>query len=219
MQMNQTLFFLTFLLFVCSSVPFRAQDAPREQRLSVTGGPLLETPFSGFYHSGVDGGQSRMRAGCTVGGFLDLGITPAFSVQGELLVHYKHSLFEWGGRPGDYRYWGMEIPLYVCWHRPQRRGGLWNLGAGPYTEFGLDATFRHGGRKADLYEKDQASGLPILRDSNTGLALRVGYEFACGLQVNFAYKVSLTNLLDANSNTVEMHPHTLSMGLGYRFGK
>ena len=67
--MNQTLFFLIFLLFVCSSVPFRAQDAPREQRLSVTGGPLLETPFSGFYHSGVDGGQSRMRAGCTVGAF------------------------------------------------------------------------------------------------------------------------------------------------------
>ena len=87
------------------------------------------------------------------------------------------------------------------------------------SEAGQRRSFRHGGRKADLYEKDQASGLPILRDSNTGLALRVGYEFACGLQVNFAYKVSLTNLLDANSNTVEMHPHTLSMGLGYRFGK
>jgi len=42
---------------------------------------------------------------------------------------------------------------------------------------------------------------------------------ACGLKLNATYKASVTNLLDANSNTVKMYPHAVSVGVAYRFGK
>ena len=67
-------------------------------------------------------------------------------------------------------------------------------------------------------EKDTETGLPILRDSNTGFAVELGYELTCGLQLNATYKASVTNLLDANSNTVKMHPHAVSVGVAWCFG-
>lgn len=53
----------------------------------------MESNVSGFFHSGVENGSSIMKAGFSVGGFLNLGITQSFSVQGEMLVHCKNSEF------------------------------------------------------------------------------------------------------------------------------
>lgn len=194
-------------------------DARHEQRLTVSGGPMVGANVSGFFHSGVSGGRSRMNTGVSAGGFLNLGITRFFSVQGELLFHYKTSDFDWGGQSGEFRYWGVEIPIYAMYHVNFGDGSRLSIGIGPYTEFGLDATYERDGVKGGLYEKDEESGLPILRDSNTGFGVKVGYEFPSGLGVNVSYKASVTNLLDANSNTVTMRPQAVSVGLAYRFGK
>lgn len=209
-----------FLL--AGSFALRAQttDTLRtSQHLVLSGGPMLETNVSGFFHSGVEGGDCRMKAGVSVGGFLDLGISNSFSVRGELLFHYKHSDFEWEGQTGRFRYWGVEIPLYALFHFRLAGKRQFYFGLGPYTEFGFDATFRRGGVKSGLYEKDTSTGLPVLRDSNTGFAVKAGYEWACGISLNATYKASVTNLLDANSNTVRMYPHAVSVGVAYRFGK
>lgn len=161
-----------------------------------------------------------MGFGGSAGGFLNVGLTRAFSVQCEMLFHYKHSDFEWGmGESGLFRYLGVEIPVYVMYHYRLSGGGCWTIGVGPYTEFGFEATFKHNGVKSDLYEKNEESGLPALCSSNTGFGVKVGYEFACGLQINATYKASVTNLLDANSSTVKMYPYTASVGVAYRFGK
>lgn len=69
----------------------------------------------------------------------------------------------------------------------------------------------------DLYEKGE-NGLPALRDSNTGFAVKVGYEWASHIQINLTYKASVTNLLDANRNEAKMYPHALYVGIGYCFG-
>ena len=71
----------------------------------------------------------------------------------------------------------------------------------------------------DVYEKEESTGLPIMRDANTGFGIKVGYEFVSGLQINATYKVSVTNQLDANSSEVKIHPHVASLGIAYRFGK
>lgn len=46
--------------------------AQTEQRLALTGGLLVETNLSGFFHSGVNSGNSKMKPGAGAGGFLNL---------------------------------------------------------------------------------------------------------------------------------------------------
>ena len=213
------------IIFACliagcfASLHAQTEDTARkEQRLTLSGGPILETNFSGFLHSGVTGGDCHMKVGVTAGGFLSLGITSAFAVQGELLFHIKRSDFEWDGQQAHFQYCGAEFPIYAMYHLHLKSGQQFYAGIGPYTEFGFDAILKRGGVKSDLYEKDTETGLPILRDSNTGFAVKLGYELTCGLQLNATYKASVTNLLDANSNTVKMHPHAVSVGVAWCFG-
>ena len=195
------------------------QDNP-DKKLTVSGGVKLEANYSNFLHSGITGGESSLQPGITSGGFINLGIMKNFSIQGELLFHYKESDFEWSNTEhGQFQYWGMEVPIYVMYHWQMEKGQRIHLGVGPYTEFGLSAKFKKGGTRNDLYERASQEDLPAIKDSNTGFGVMAGYEFAFGLQVNISYKVSVSNLLDANSGTARFHPQAFSLGVAYRFGR
>lgn len=149
--------FLSIITFV------HAQVSTEKDPVSITGGVKVESSFSNFIHSGISKGSSKMNPGATVGGFLNLGISRYFSVQGELLFHYKESDFEWSGEKGNYQYWGAEIPVYAMCHWNRRDGSRLYVGIGPYTNFGFKATYRSNGQKLDLYEKMQAADSPPLR--------------------------------------------------------
>lgn len=205
--------FLSIITFV------HAQVSTEKDPVSITGGVKVESSFSNFIHSGISKGSSKMNPGATVGGFLNLGISQYFSVQGELLFHYKESDFEWSGEKGNYQYWGAEIPVYAMYHWNRRDGSRLYVGIGPYTNFGFKATYRSNGQKLDLYEKDASSGLPAFKDSDTGFGITGGYEFPCGLQINASYKISVSDLLDANGSSSSLYPQLFSIGLGWRFGK
>lgn len=120
---------------------------------------------------------------------------------------------------GTFHYCGVEIPMYAMYHLHFKANRQLYVGIGPYTEFGFEAIYKRNKVKSDLYEKDETSGVPILRDSNTGFGIKLGYEFSRGFQLNVSYKASITNLAGANSNTAKMYPHALSVGMAYRFGK
>lgn len=202
-----------------SEVPNSQKQSQEKQKIVFTGGATLESNVSGFFHSGVENGSSIMKAGFSVGGFLNLGITQSFSVQGEMQIHCKNSEFEWGTQKGDFSYWGIEIPIYAMYHYVFPKGNRLHIGVGPYTEFGFDAKFKHEGIKADLYQKDGNTGLPVLQESNTGFGIKIGYEFISGFQINGSYKTSISNLLDANSSRIKMYPYAISVGVAYRFRK
>lgn len=191
----------------------------QSSKINLTGGPVVETNLSGFIHSGIEDSKNKMKVGFTTGGFLNLGISKSFSVQGEMLFNYKSSDYSWNNHTGQFSYWGMEIPIYAMYHYYLSKGNRLHIGIGPYTEFGLGASFKSNGTKTNLYEKDETTGMPALSDSNTGFGIKLGYELASGLQMNVAYKISVTNLLDQNSSTIKMYPQALSLGLAYRFGK
>lgn len=191
----------------------------QEQKIKLTGGAILETNLSNFIYSGINEGNSNMKFGVSGGGFVNLGLSKRFSIQGEMLFHYKTSDFKWSNQTGEFQYWGVEIPIYMMYHYTFRKGNKIHIGVGPYTNFGLGAHFKEGGKKIDVYEKEENTGLPAMKDSNTGFGIKVGYEFISGLQINASYKASVTNVIDANSSTVKMYPQTLSMGFAYRFGK
>lgn len=172
---------LTGFLWVATSVALHAQKANTPhvaQRLTLSGGPVLESNLSGFLYAGIDGGNCQMKAGVSAGGFLDLGIRPAFSVQGTLLFHVRRSDFEWEKRIGEFQYIGAEFAVHALYHFRLRSGSQFTVGLGPYTEFGFDAILQRNGMKSNLYEKDTDTGLPILRDSNTGFAIRISYEWS-----------------------------------------
>lgn len=191
----------------------------KEQKIKFTGGPLLETNLSNFIHSGIKDGISNMKFGVSAGGFLNLGISKPFSVQGEMIFHYKTSDFSWDNSIGNYQYCGVEIPIYAMYHYVFSKGDRIHIGIGPYTEFGFGASLKRNGVKADLYEKNGETKLSALSESNSGFGIKMGYEFIAGLQINATYKLSVTNFLDANSSTAKILPQAISLGVAYRFGK
>lgn len=206
------------LLFACllCCAALSAQEEIRKIKFS--GGPKIELNISKFVpsrHSGID---SHMRSGATAGGFLRIGVSKRFAVQGELLYHFKNSYIGMDGR-SDIQYWSMEIPLYAMylWHCGRRH--LIYIGAGPYSEFGLSAVAWSNGTRINLYETESEKEVSSMRDSNTGFAFMAGYEMPCGLQINMGYKISISDILDANSNQTAFYPMTVSLGLAYRFGK
>lgn len=213
----------SILLMALCCAPMQAQgpDAGREeeQKIKLTGGISAESNLSGFIHSGIDGGQSDMEWGAGLGGFLNLGISASFSIQGEMTIQYKSSGFAANNQPGDYRYWGMEIPIYAFYHFMLPKGNQLFIGIGPYTNFGLRASYRTNGEKIDVYAKDKDTDLPVMKDSDTGFGVKLGYEFASGLQITASYKASVTNIIDVNSSKAKMYPQTVSLGIAYRFGK
>jgi hypothetical protein len=98
-------------------------------------------------------------------------------------------------------------------------GGRAYIGLGPYGEFGLSATVTHEGEKIDLYEKDRTTDFSLMNDFNSGFGVIAGYEFACGIQVNATYRASVANVLEYDNSKRAMHPHALSFGIAYHFGR
>jgi opacity protein-like surface antigen len=185
-----------------------------ERTTSPTWGLKAESNLSGFMLSGMSGTKSKMDMGATFGGFLNMEISKHFALQGELLFHFKSS----GLENGSYRYWGEEIPIYAMFRWKTDEGWAY-IGLGPYGEFGLSATVTHEGEKIDLYEKDRTTDFSLMNDFNSGFGVIAGYEFACGIQLNATYRASITNVLEYDNSRRAMHPHTLSLGIAYRFGR
>lgn len=201
----------------------KAQDAEnidnKSKGITITGGPVAVINFSNHSHSGISDGKSSMKTGFGIGGFLNLGISEHFSVQGELIINHKASRFQWQENDGEYRYWGMTIPIYAMYHLPLSNKGIITIGIGPYTDFGFRARFKNNGESVDLYSKTDYSGIPLMKDSDTGFGIKAGYELPCGLQINAEYRHSVSNVIDSNSSEVKMRPQVITLGLAYRFGK
>lgn len=191
----------------------------KTQKIQFTGGFIAEMNLSYFVHSGIEKGESDMKPGVSVGGFLNMGISRRFSVQGEMLFHYKESGFSWDKYTSRYQYGGVEIPIYAMYQHEFPQGNRIHIGIGPYTEFGFRATLKKDGVRHDLYQKNGENGLPALCDSNSGFGIKVGYEFASGFQINATYKSGVVNFLEANSGEAKLLPQTASVGIAYRFGK
>jgi hypothetical protein len=203
------------------SLPQSFAQSEARKEVKVTGGVKAEANMSNFIFSGMSGAKSKMNVGATVGGFLSLDISEHFAIRGELLYHYKSSDFIRDNTKSEYQYWGMEVPLYAIFQQRNNRGGQYYIGFGSYTEFGLSAKIRRDGETIVLYEKDGdvTTGIAAMYDSNSGFGLIVGYEFACRMQVNAGYKISITNVLDDDSHSDVLLPVAISLGVGFRFGK
>lgn len=206
---------VTTLFILFAVIP--AIKAQGGEKSKLSGGIIAESNVSGFFHSNLPNGKSNMKLGFGIGGFAEMDLSKVFSLQGALIAQYKHSDFSWDDWDGHYRQWSVELPIYAMAHYSLRGGGRLYAGVGPYTCFGFDARFKTNDMKLDLYEKNEQTGVSPMKETDTGFAVKMGYEFACGIQLNVSYKMSMTSVIDENVSDAKMRPYSFGVGLAYRF--
>lgn len=193
-----------------------ADDKPRLRKVDLSCGLMAEFNTMSLIHWRTEHVTTRMRPGASLGGFVNLRMSRYFSVQIEFLLHYKNSLLQQDDTRSMQEYFGSELPVYVIYHVNRKRlQGLY-FGVGLFSEFGFKSTFKYNGKSFDAYD-DTDLGVPVMRDSNVGYAFLAGYEFPCGLQLNVAYKISVSNLLDTDYHSTALRPQTFSVGVAYRW--
>lgn len=181
--------------------------------IKTTWGVKAESNLSNFYISGVPDAKSKMNVGFGVGAYVNVDFNNYFGLRGGLMFNNKNSQCEYENNRLGYQSWGVEVPIYAVVKWDMKDKSRLYMGLGPYTEFGFSAKMKENGQSIDLY-KDAA-----VKESHNGFGVIAGYEFTSGIHISAGYKVSVTNLVDANSNTITLLPASISLGIGYRFGK
>lgn len=222
MAFRGLMIFLTVLScpFYMSGQPMQALEDNKVEKLQLGGGPMAGANMSNFIHSGMPGCSSRMRMGFYGGGFLQLYVEPWFSLGGDLLFHYKCSEFAMLDDSGPFRQWSTQFAVYAMCHVKFKNKTQLGIGLGPYTDFGLSAAYSVGGEKHNLYSRNGSAGhYPPMATTETGIGLKVVYEFATGFQLTASYRISINNVAEAGNGGVHMNPQTFDFGIAYRFHK
>jgi opacity protein-like surface antigen len=170
--------------------------------------------MSNFFLSDMKNAESTMKIGASLGGFFNVPFNNAFSLQPELIFHYKSSEMKQERQKTDYEYWGMEIPIYFM-GKLNLGNGRGYAGIGPYVGLGFDAKYKNG--DIDLYKKNKITDNSIMNRWDFGAGVILGYEFNNGFLINAGYQIGITDLLDANKKNATMRNQTVNLGIGYKF--
>ena len=189
----------------------------------IIGGIKVDANMSNFFLSDMDGVESKLGFGVSVGGYTKIKLTNCLGLQPEVLLHYKTSTIEQAMDEVDYQYFGVEIPIYTV-GETELWGGKGFVGIGPYIGVGIDARY-----KSDLYKnnpnfeddyldlyKEYGNEKSAMQRFDFGAGLMLGYEFTNRLQILATYKIGFIDALNSNKDNASMTNQTISLGLGYR---
>ena len=182
----------------------------------ILGGIKVDANMSNFILTDLDGMKSKMGFGVTAGGYTKITFGEKFSLQPEILLHFKNSISEIkeNGYETDFQYFGVELPIYAVM-QTDIKNGTGFIGMGPYFGFGIDAQYKGIGT-SDVYKEYNGRKSEMQR-WDFGLGAMLGYEFASRLQIMASYKIGFLNSLNANKDNASMLNQTISLGLGFRF--
>ncbi|MDR2234207.1 MAG: PorT family protein [Tannerella sp.] len=181
-------------------------------------GLKAEFNSSNFILSDMDGMKSNLGAGATLGGFEKIEFGENFALQPELLFHFKTSEMETKatGAKLDYRYFGVEIPIYAV-GQVKLGSGKGFIGIGPYAGFGIDSRYKADGMDDVTLYKEYNGAKSAMQRWDFGLGGMLGYEFSNGIQINASYKIGFMDTLNADKDNASMQNQTISLGIGYKF--
>jgi len=159
-----------------------------------------------------------MKVGSSAGFFYKYAFLENRAVEADMMFHFRTSKMKnkTTGETSDYRYYGIELPLYALIQADIDNRKLY-FGLGPLVSFGLFSHNETETRRINLYKKDIVSGRTAVRRWDFGVGIIIGYETKCNLQININYQLGFRNLLDTNLEKVEMFTQLVSLGVGYRF--
>jgi hypothetical protein len=215
MKTNKLVILMTVVMGLGTQV--YAQSFIKKITDNLSGGFKLEGNVSNFILSDMPGTTSKMNVGSTFGGFVNLKMSEHITIQEDVLVNYKTSTFEQADIKSDFQLWSVGIPIYVMGYWPVNKNKKAYIGIGPFTEYGLSAKYKTGGKETDLYEKDKSTDKAYLAKLTMGITAIAGYEFNNGIQINAGYKIGFTNALDEKQDEAFMRPYAINLGIGYHF--
>ena len=186
---------------------------------NISAGIKVEANTSNFILSDLDGVNSNLGFGATIGGFGTIEFNEFFALRPEVLFHFKNSVMEVDatGAETDYQYFGVEIPVYAVGQFAIGSGKGF-VGVGPYVGLGIDARSKASGMDdIKLYDEIGNTGKSNMQRWDIGAGLLLGYEFSNKLQINAGYKIGFIDALDLGKDNASMLNQTISLGLAYKF--
>jgi hypothetical protein len=175
--------------------------------------------------------SSYMMIGAEAGGFLDFRVTKHFAIQPQVMFTAHQNYFAENDSSNRLWSFGVDIPIYFLGRYGNMEKGYVQFGGGVFTHFtfasnisgkyhNVDEPVRLPARKTEY----DYSRLHELHNNHFGVCATVGYEFSFGMQINAAYKVSLSDITafySEKKGTAEadalIYPQSVSLTVGYRW--
>jgi len=169
--------------------------------------------------------STYLRAGVEVGGFMDFLVTRHFAIQAQLVFTAEQNQFGINNKVNHLWCFGADIPVLFLYRLGNMQKGYWNFGAGVFAHF----TFASD---KGIYKNNEAGIVPSeepefyvsLHDNHAGVIAHAGYEFPFGMQINFHYLISLSDMFGYYKNTkgtlegnYAFYPERFCLGVAYRW--
>ena len=197
----------------------------------VTMGLLLNANMSHFLitERGIDGklktSSSYMRAGVEVGGFMDFLVTRHFAIQARLVFTAEQNQYNIQDSTNHLWSFGADIPVLFLYRLGNMQKGYWNVGAGIFAHFTFASNKGiYNNTESGIVPSETPKAYVSLHDNHAGFVVHAGYEFPIGIQINFNYMVSITDIFGyykSNKGTIEgdraFYPERLCLGIAYRW--
>ncbi|MGN0188633.1 MAG: hypothetical protein ACI395_03880 [Candidatus Cryptobacteroides sp.] len=223
---NIRTYITAMLLIAIGAQRAQAQETDRfgrdKDEKVTSGGLAVQFEGTSLIINNVDGFSSRPGFGLSVGGFVDFKVTEKFVIQCNILANREQSSLFRFDRSGTMTTYGMAVP--ICFLARFDRGdrGIWYVGGGPYSEFVLGCRTDLGNGVFNPYTEvvgTDAEGNDIfaLSNNNSGLNVKLIYEFPFHLQLTFGLSGSITDILGYDHTGCWIRPARASIGAAYRF--
>lgn len=151
--------------------------------------------------------ETKAGVGFDVGGSFNFNLCRGFSIQPELLLNYSSYKADSGNTSEFLQTFGLQVPVYFLGEWKVGDGHMY-AGAGPYGDYTFSGRY-------DGTNVMKRNDTPFrLNPCHLGGAVKIGWEFACGFQVNLSGKYSFTSC-DKGDGT--MTRYNVALGVGYNF--
>jgi len=196
----------------------------------VTMGLLCNANMSSFLitrkeNSSLKTTSSYLRAGVEIGGFMDFLVSRHFAIQARILFTAEQNQFGINNVENHLWSFGADIPVLFLYRLGNLQRGYFNVGAGIYAHFTFAShKGNYKNNESGIVPSEVPESYVSLHDNHAGVIAHAGYEFPIGIQINFNYMVSLSDMFgyyknnkDALEAGVAFYPQRLSLGIAYRW--
>jgi hypothetical protein len=212
----------------------------------VSGGLLTGANLSNFIitrdHNTM---SSYMRIGAELGGFMDFSVTKHFAIQPQVIFTAMQNHFAVKEGPDVFKYngmwsFGVDIPVYFLARLGNMQKGYAQVGGGIFTHFTFASNISRYKNSDEASQAQTTTTNPLparyaednndysrlysLHNNHFGVCVTAGYEFPIGIQINFQYKISLSDIAGFYSEMkgqkvadALIYPQAISLGVGYRW--
>ena len=197
--------YIVFIAFCMIALQANAQSSA---------GVKADMNLSNFWVNESTHLKSKVKAGCSAGFFYKYMRNENRAMEADMMFHYHTSeiYHQDTDETADYRYLGIELPVYAIIQADTDKGLLY-LGMGPFASFGLYSRYTSGIHSINPYQKERST----MRRWDFGAGFIAGYELECKLQFNFNFQLGFRNLVGDGFENADMISTLISLGVGYRF--